>query len=391
MEHIEELLAGIRLPPTMQVTQILLKQWQQETEILEQQWLHAKTKRASLAKKLRTYALQQRQSMILAAQKRANRQTSLGNLPDELLCTIFDYATYLVHPSIRSLMLVCKRFHQIIMGTSTLWTRIDLMFPEDLMGPHFPTQCYIQACLERSKERLLDITIKLPCKLDPTTYQIDQIEKIVEPKFGRTVAGYVAEALYESEWQTDDGPVQERASCVHRLIELLLGVDQKQMMRWESLKITLPQEIYGPTTFFDNLGGPTPNLRRLEIHNLEYADTYLIDEPPFHDLSGLRMMTVDYLPSYIVEIPGLTHLDTEYRNGCMFSQLGAFKQLQHLYVRHATDKSDFKGSVTLPYLSTLHIHGTCDQVLTILKVPHLERLHISSAQTSLKRPLPFVP
>ena len=392
-----ESMSKLELAVAIQTTQMLLEQWQREAGELEQQWLYAKSRCASLAEELQAYTLQYwpltpDQDQVTEPR----RQTSLIDLPDELLCDIFEYATYLCHPSIRSLLLVCKRFHLIIMGTSSLWTRVDIIFPDDLMERFFPSKVYVEACLERSRGRLLDITVKQPRKGSSRDYAIEWIEKNITPVIGAVGAGRVVETLEcDGGWDTcDDSPVEKRVTQMYSVVSSVVGAAGEHTSRWKSVFITVPPEEgpFFPLWFMEDY--PAPNLQRIEI--VGSMEDWDCEREPLPTMPNLRSLKMDDSWTYLdwVEPPtSLTHLDTVYDFGAIFNDLHVFHNLHHLCIRNAIDYSmaESEDPITLSRLSELHIHGHGNRIFAMLVAPRLETLCVWSSQTSITEPLPSVP
>lgn len=377
----------------METTRLLLERCQRKVEDLERQLRSAKSHHASLTRELQRYSSESWQASD--EYQVARHKISLYDLPDELLCEIFEYATLLCHPFIRSVLLVCKRFHRIIMSTSSLWTRIDLRFPKDLMDSFFPTKEYVETCLERSRGRLLDITIEFPRYITTTNYALDQVVVKMTPILGGDASMDLQETLVGVDWQCDSSLVEERVTHLETVAKSLIGSNGEYMLRWRSLSMILSEDEWGNFFLARMQDYPAPDLQRLEIMNMRFMEDWFEDgDCSFPTMPQLRSLKTERLCLHWLDpAPAtLTHLDTAYKLGLLFDHLSGLQQLRHLCIRDATSESLYqKDPVTLPHLSKLYIYGNIDGTLASLVTPKLEVLFVCSSQTMVKKLLPNVP
>ncbi|CAG7852475.1 SubName: Full=Uncharacterized protein {ECO:0000313/EMBL:CCA75418.1} [Serendipita indica DSM 11827] len=281
------------------------------------------------------------------------------------------------------------------MGTSSLWARIELIFPEDLMDMFLPTKEYIDACLERSRGRLLDVIVKFPRYTTTTDYALDQILTKMTPVLGPDGAVDLQSALYEVDWECDSSVVRDRITQMENLVKILVGSTGENMLRWGSLHVTLSEERWGGILLWKMEDNPAPNLHSLEIMNMHFlADWFHEEDASIAEMPQLRSLKTDRLClHWFVSLPTtLTLLDTTYEDGLIFDHLCSLQQLQHLCIRDATASSSYKEDpITLSHLSELHIYGNVDRILAILVTPRLEVLYIWSSQARMTQRLPSVP
>lgn len=267
----------------METTRLLLEQCQQRADDLERQLLDTKSRCVSLARELQEYSPQ---SWQLSDQYKVSRhKTSLEDLPDKLICEIFEYATLLCHPFIRSLLLVCRRFHRIIMSASSLWTRIDLLFPKDLMDCFSPTKEYVVTCLERSRGRLLDITIRFPQYIIAENYTINQVAVEMTPVIGQDASMDLRRTLFDLSWGCTSSLVHKRIALIQTATKALIGSKGEHILRWASLSVTLSEDDWGNFFLGYSEEDPAPELQRLEISNLRFSgEWYQSDDCPPHPM-----------------------------------------------------------------------------------------------------------
>lgn len=258
-----------------------------------------------------------------------------------------------------------------------------------------PTKEYVEACLKRSRSRLLDITIKFPRHITATNYALEQVVAKMSPIIGIDASSDLYGTLLDADWQCNSSLVEERVTHIENVTKSLIGPNGEHVLRWGSLSMTLSEDDWGNFFLARMEDYPAPGLQQLEIINISFStDWFQYGGCSFPTMLRLRSLKTDWpcLHWLNPQSAALTHLDTTYGGGVIFDHLSGFQKLHRLCIRDATDTSSYsKDSITLSQLSELHIYGDVNQIIAILVAPQLEKLVVFSSQTRFKRPLPSVP
>ncbi|KAG8783939.1 hypothetical protein FRC16_002273 [Serendipita sp. 398] len=318
----------------------------------------------------------------------ARRAPPIYRCPDEVLACIFEAiaedGSHLMQP----LLLVNKQFHQVVMDSPRLWTKIFLYINDRLEEANQLSKPYIKTCLLRSKNIPLDIRLDYRSieGVHNFLYTIiyDCLIQCMEQQEVNNFLNFDMDDV-------DCFLYERKVDHALDLIGLLTDKERATTQRWGSLVVSLPQMdiIAGENIWKMITGTETPKLRALDI-NAEgiFGDTYFWDdeyrESPlkaFPDVSTVFHLSMkgvtDSLESMNLALLKTLdiQLDLNYRaiSCCKSLQeltLGCTEYLQ-LPPNHAT-------VIQLPLLTSLTLMGK----LSILEpftfhLPRLENLCLS--------------
>jgi hypothetical protein len=237
--------------------------------------------------------------------------------PLEILVEIFQIYLTTNHRHIRRLLLVCKKWYNLVMNTPSLWNRIDVRFSEPSTGRSLHFIPYVQACKQRSENLKLEVTLDLEAVGDVEDYHTGVIWSHIH--------GECADCLLEGlnphySHQSECSIYEQRKEEVINTVRELVGEGSKDMTRWSSFDLTLPYMNGGikeiaPALFL--LDGPTNSLHNISIHNLSdwfdlSGDDEMFDQfPGLTDCSRverlkLRRTDIDSMP---IQYSSIKHLD----------------------------------------------------------------------------------
>jgi hypothetical protein len=237
----------------------------------------------------------------------------------EILVEIFRMYLTPRHQHIGTLLLVCKKWYELIMKTPSLWNCIDLYFdgPPEVDEPLCLVP-YVEACKQRSENLKLDINLDLKMIGNAKAYHISVLESVLDE---------CSDCLLDTLTEIIDDQDPSRHSCSvfnQRMKEMvdtmrvLVGDDSKDMARWSSFHIALPEGainwvIPSICSLFD---GPTDSLLNVTIEGLGGWVSQTSWNPDLHEFPGpkdwpkverliVKMGCINSIP---VEWPPIKHL-----------------------------------------------------------------------------------
>jgi hypothetical protein len=207
--------------------------------------------------------------------------------PVEIFIEIFQ--TYLApnHLRIRTLLLVCKKWYELVMRTPSLWNRVVVRFPEPSVDRPFGLIPYVEACKKRSGNLKLEVTLDLEVIGDNEEYHNSVLWSLIR--------GGCADCLFEGlnpnyNYQFDCPIYDQRKEEVIDTVRALVGEGSKDMAKWSTFDLTLPytdggiKEIAPALLLLD---GPTSSLRSTSIYGLNRWLYHPSDDDIFDRFPGL--------------------------------------------------------------------------------------------------------
>ncbi|KAG8798850.1 hypothetical protein FRC18_008517, partial [Serendipita sp. 400] len=191
----------------------------------------------------------------------------IDRCPDEVLLHIFGTIAGGGSHLMRSLLLVDKRFHHLVMHNTRLWTKISLCFDRRLKEVNHLSHRYVDTCLLRSRESLLNICLDYSPLQDSDTFLFEAIHD--------RLAGLVENAelddfaSFEIFGRDVFCPLYEQnINHILDLVSLLAGQGGANAQRWSSLVLSLPENefVLGRKVWDIITRLDTPNPRTLELH-----------------------------------------------------------------------------------------------------------------------------
>ncbi|KAG8814780.1 hypothetical protein FRC17_000975 [Serendipita sp. 399] len=155
-------------------------------------------------------------------------------IPDEIIVHILEYIVEDSTHHIKPLLLVNRRFHDVIMSTPVLWSKLTIVVDKRLQEVNGLSTTYLNVCLERSREAKLDV--KLDFSLASGIYEY--FESIQE-ELRRTLpssALLLATGDSQFKWIDTDPGYTEELEKTKELVETLAA----QMTKWQSASILFP-------------------------------------------------------------------------------------------------------------------------------------------------------
>jgi hypothetical protein len=197
--------------------------------------------------------------------------------PVEILIKIFQLYLARNHQAISSLLLVCKRWYELVMKNPSLWNRIHLGISFTPGNQPFRLVPYIQACKQRSENLKLDITLDLKDITDAREWHRSLIEILLKEECNDCLSWVVSDFTYRdgSDYQYHCSRFEQRIENMVKIMRVLVGEGSKDMARWSTLRIALPryqEYIRAIVPIFSLLNGTTHSLRDLAIDGSDEWD-----------------------------------------------------------------------------------------------------------------------
>jgi F-box-like len=233
---------------------------------LEAQQIKVKAEVAELEEELASFRIEDRGRNILLprAMDTSKILPPIDRLPVEILCLTFERYLISRHPSIRILLLVCKRWNQIISTTPRLWARIEVgdafeLFDFYDLKSRLP---YISACIERSGDALLDVELDMRRLPTREGYIKAEMERVALSLLEDDEIDAALDIINEQSY-TAISPFPQLDAA----IQLLIGQDCSSLKRWRTLRIQFPHNTQARVTW-EALTGDTTNLTTIHLENV---------------------------------------------------------------------------------------------------------------------------
>ncbi|KAG8830818.1 hypothetical protein FRC20_008275 [Serendipita sp. 405] len=131
----------------------------------------------------------------------------ISRCPDVLLGYIFEYIVEKGSHHISPLLTVDRRFHQLIMSNCFLWRKLFFTFGKDLKEVNCLSTRYVQACLERSRNALLDVVLDYSDVLEQSFFTGEYVSKLIRDSVPGSdlegIAHRVSVGVGDLEWDMD--------------------------------------------------------------------------------------------------------------------------------------------------------------------------------------------
>jgi hypothetical protein len=282
--------------------------------------------------------------------------------PNEILIQIFNY--YLEpfhHYHIRRLLLVCKRWHSIVMRTKKLWARIEIDNAVDLFGIETKTSLvpYVDACFERSQDLTLDVDLNLEDFPDLDEYITTSLytcaKSIIDYPHPRSVLSNLDDIRWNcsSQWYESESKT---------ILNSLFGTKSRHLVRYHKLVLHLPYDDDKSAMIIAiRSSGPFPNLKYLEVHNLHKSKSFFQDSS-FPSVETIKLDEDVPLTNLAVSRTSIRHLEIGFDLQLShLAELSSFTQL-HKLVLHLPEfgprrDETYRISINLQYLAELTISG----------------------------------
>lgn len=294
--------------------------------------------------------------------------------PPELLLEIFKL--YLGgslypfgHPRIKSLLLVCRDWYQLVMDSPQLWARIELALEiggdESQLNALRP---YVMACLNRSKGLLLDVVLRFE-SVDDAAARIERLASKNASYFDEQ--GICVRNIDYQKLERLSSEISRTDFRFHLLSEIV-GPQGLGIARWRSLEVDMPD--YPLTHIVHDLFRlPAPNMTQLSVQTFSEAITLPLALPA---VISLVVSDCHILSGIQVKLELLQHLELFFeQNLPNLSILSACRALRTLSISTDSEEEREESELCLPNLRVLTIWNSEDPFSTYkIKFPMLEKV-----------------
>jgi hypothetical protein len=296
---------------------------------------------ASLSNQLKEVQEEQRRWERQLAFAMAMELDHLNKCPAETLIKIFEICLAPNHLRIRTLLLVCKKWYQLIVKTPTLWNRIEVCFPEyySLERP-ICLITYVKVCKQRSGDLKLEVTLDFEGIVDAVDYHKGILSDLIQGEcFKCFLDGLNPDYSYQFECST----YKRRMKQLIDTVRALVGEGSKDMKRWSSFHLTLPYKNGGLEEIIPTLSllnGPMNSLYNLSIerttgwHDHSSYDKLFDRFPGLNDCSRverlkLRRTRIELIP---IQYSAIKYLDIVVDHGRDLSNISNLRSLETLAI-----------------------------------------------------------
>ena len=228
--------------------------------------------------------------------------------PPEVLSVIFQFYLKENPRMLRLLMLVCRRWYNIVVNDPTLWAKIRIRIDEndsDYKQLALEESLYTKACLQRSQSCLLDINIDLVFLQHTSTRVVRSMNEHIKKLLGADshIADNVEDWIEQLDVERFDLlaiNADGNPSYILDVIKTLVGNNGEHMSRWSILGLSLPafdkQLAFQVWRLFE---GETPNLTHLAVDKVGYAYDNLGSQfsCAFPNLSAIKFLIAGPAPN----------------------------------------------------------------------------------------------
>jgi F-box-like len=245
---------------------------------------------------------------------------SMQKVPVEVLSLIFKHTIRWDPRHIRRLMLVCRRWYQITISDPSLWTDITVkihQYESDLPTYAEGIVPYLKACLRRSQSMLLHVELDFRSL---QSFQSAEHRRLVMMHIKYDYSETDPPSSETEATQQAPGKSLEDHSHIEEILSLLVGEDQKHLIRWGSLDLRLPGKHSVDRQIWASLKGAVPYMKTLSIEGYFHAEigefrmggsivnNSLCD---FQHLTSLRVRKIEDFRKLQVPVYSLIKLDIE--------------------------------------------------------------------------------
>lgn len=302
----------------------------------------------------------------------------IDRCPNEIFIHIFEYfLDGIYHRCIRRLILVCKRWHLLIMNTKSLWARIEIQDPRDLFN--FSTKNslvpYVNACFERSRDLTLDVKLDMGNLPTLNRYITTYLYECCRPIINWPDQHRFFDALDGVNWSCGSQWYEFQHEAV---LNSLFGSNSEHLSRYRTLNLGLPYYANEAKVITETLAGPFPNLKYLHIDNIHHPFSFRFSS--FPSAETIILTEIVPLKDLIASSTSLRYLeigvDSDLSN---IAELSSFIQLRRLalyfYGIKPADNGIRPVTVNLPHLHELIVAGRYPPLHGIdFNLPRLELL-----------------
>ncbi|KAG8826959.1 hypothetical protein FRC17_008045 [Serendipita sp. 399] len=351
----------------------------------------------------------------------SSRPSPISHCPYEILAFIFENIVEEGSHAIQPLLLVNKQFYQVAISDPFLWRKITIKINKYMGEANSLSTSYINACLHRSEDVLLDVELDCSAASTQTEYikrvMFDAIQQSMDEEDPKCVVNGISHALdrtggfkypvYEQKWRR-----------FMDIVHSLTGPAWIHMRRWRSAFISLPNiKILAGDVWGLLSAGHAPNLQDLQIINFELDNTFPL--PPHANavhanFRRAEFISDDLFPAWpaiqrllitgktdLSQIPiAFASLDSLEFECYTISAWNVDTLAQCIFLRELTINCALtyrhhirRAHVHLPHLASLTLRGNINLLKhTQFHLPSIERwfLQCNSSQGPLEIRAPYV-
>ena len=349
-----------------------------ESKIKEtKRWLKKQKKQINDLKGLLKIAKQDfsRLKDELATYKAARAPSPINACPPEILSMIFKLSVTETPERVNCLLLVCRRWHNLVINDPQMWNVISIQVPRgewDISSWAQSTRSFLATCLKRSRSAGLHVKFDFAFLQTAQEQIVLQFAKafssILSSRDRNILENWLYGLEYDDLLEHLDASINCQPTNAVSLIHLLTDPCDGVLGRWESLTIQGPvlnDDSMLAWLIWGSITRGSLNLSSLEVMNLDlraleeaYGDLPI---PTLH-LPCLETLKIDILSGLnrYISLDPLTMqvlvARISFGTDCLL-QLAWLSQLTHLTIMacHLSEPIDFSTSkrISLPLLQEL--------------------------------------
>ncbi|KAG8827591.1 hypothetical protein FRC17_007776 [Serendipita sp. 399] len=321
----------------------------------------------------------------------------INGLPTELLVTIFKFDVESQHVSRNAtLVLVCKRWKEVVDALPRLWSRIRLA-PHSSIDNLISCTEIVKFCTKMSYNVPLDISLDLSQLWDPADEPLGAIRSYIF-EYEEDNNDYVFDELMQS---IVDRSTASLRSYIDNLIDAMIGNEEdnelhvSHMERWERFQLEfsgwMDEEF--ASAILARFSAGVPILKTLDVTQTSYwgdsPSSSIIENALLHCslLSGpnLAEFTTNFAigPSQFLFGRNSIRSFTFAVTPASFSPLSGYHGIRTLHLivdgQQIYDQEHLKPGIFLPNLSTLILSRSAQRgiLLSLIEAPNLQCLRLS--------------
>lgn len=219
-----------------------------------------------LRKELKPYSIppEKPSNNLKFGTNQVNTVLHIDRLPHDILYMVFKIYLEYDHHDIWKLASVSRGWNRFIMDCPGLWAQIQITTDTDhpIQYSFQHPLSYISACLERSQDLPLDISLRFDGFPTPD----DSIQTTLTDTDGAVIDTSDIENLVDPSWGWDlDFDSPSYCWLFNRFFDRLVGINGQRMTRWSRLYIDVGYDRPLSASILKRLRGPLPNLKHLNM------------------------------------------------------------------------------------------------------------------------------
>ncbi|KAG8830715.1 hypothetical protein FRC17_004369 [Serendipita sp. 399] len=323
----------------------------------------------------------------------------ISRCPDVLLEEIFELVAENGSHAMLPLLTVNKQFYRVVISNPVLWRKIFIEMDEDIEEVNSLSGAYIEICVGRSRDVLLDVILDCSAIPDPHSFMHHYIRNLIyhseKDELGaRDATDYLFFELEEPEvdrprdyWEF---PLYSRKlKYLLDITKSLVGLEETNARRWRSATIRFPDTSSVTKALWYLISSEMPNLQSLRLNCVDYSALRKIlpsqSRPVLTQFAISKSIDLSQVPIDFEFLTTLEFAHSNFKENTSLVTLSRCIALQELTITCWGDCDDDDGEqpgVELPMLVSLSLRRNVSILRHVrFHLPRLENWYLDCFST----------